>query len=130
MATSDVNSGVGKFGKAHLAGWIPDKEGANAPRLFEPTTSTAADLQQMLTAGDIISVEILSQYYSQILAYNGYLKAVYQLTPSALKRARELDALRAQGKVLGPLHGIPVLLKVLKSLVLDARACLPLSRTS
>jgi amidase len=33
------------------------------------------------------------------------------LNPDALAIARQMDALRRQGKVLGPLHGIPVLLK-------------------
>src|SRR6202034_4471408 len=34
-----------------------------------------------------------------------------ELNPDALAIARQMDALRRQGKVLGPLHGIPVLLK-------------------
>src|SRR5262249_28428717 len=37
--------------------------------------------------------------------------AVIELNPDALSIARKMDALRRQGKVLGPLHGIPVLLK-------------------
>lgn len=65
----------------------------------------------MLSAGQVTSVQILNEYYHQILAYNGYLKAVYQLAPGALDRAKELDDMRARGQVLGPLHGIPILLK-------------------
>lgn len=112
MSIKSINSGAGIFGKAHLAGWIPVLPAPSGPRLFEPTTTSAAALQDMLTEGKINSVQILNEYYRQILDYNGYLKAVYQLAPSALDRAKELDGKRASGDVLGPLHGIPVLLKV------------------
>ncbi|OCK87040.1 amidase family protein [Cenococcum geophilum 1.58] len=105
----DINSGAGTFGKAHLAGWIPSVTD-DAPR-FDPRTTSAAALQELLSSGKIKSVQILNEYYRQILAYNDYLKAVYQLAPGAITRAKELDALRASGNVLSPLHGIPVLLK-------------------
>ena len=39
------------------------------------------------------------------------VNALIELNPDALAIARQADALRRQGKVLGPLHGIPVLLK-------------------
>src|SRR5262249_14667651 len=37
--------------------------------------------------------------------------SVIELNPDAMAMAKNADALRAQGTVLGPLHGIPVLLK-------------------
>ena len=105
-----VESGAGAFGKAHLAGWIPTVTPSDA-LLFDTATTSAAALQGMLAAGEITSVQIVNECYRQILAYNGYLRAVYQLAPDSLDRARDLDAKRASGNVLGPLHGIPVLLK-------------------
>lgn len=39
------------------------------------------------------------------------VNAVIELNPDALAMARTADALRRRGQVLGPLHGIPVLLK-------------------
>ncbi|KEF63097.1 uncharacterized protein A1O9_01073 [Exophiala aquamarina CBS 119918] len=42
---------------------------------------------------------------------NDTLHVVTQLNPDALSIAAELDAQRAQGNILGPLHGIPILLK-------------------
>lgn len=42
---------------------------------------------------------------------NETLHVVTQLNPDALSIASNLDAERAQGKIFGPLHGIPVLLK-------------------
>ena len=81
---------------------------------FNPLTATAADLQERLNNGSITSKEIVKQYLSQIERYNGYLNAVIATTPEDLlyQRASELDDERANGSVRGPLHGIPILIKV------------------
>ena len=42
---------------------------------------------------------------------NPYLEAVIETNPDALEIAQRLDDERARGKVRGPLHGIPVLVK-------------------
>ncbi len=42
---------------------------------------------------------------------NGYLECVIEINPDALQIADELDAERRDGKVRGPLHGVPVLVK-------------------
>lgn len=96
--------------RANLLGWVPTV--TNDGPFFDPLTTSASDLAQLLDSGKINSVQILNDYYRQILAYNGYLKAVLQLAPRAIDRARILDAQRSRGEKLGPLHGIPVLLKV------------------
>jgi Asp-tRNA(Asn)/Glu-tRNA(Gln) amidotransferase A subunit family amidase len=75
-------------------------------------TATAVELQTRLTSGSITSVELVEAGYRQINQYDGYLKAVIETAPGALKRAKYLDEQRSAGKVLGPLHGIPVLIKV------------------
>lgn len=67
-----------------------------------------------MTNGDL-NAEQLTQYYLQrINTHNrqgANLRAVNSVNENALKDARRLDAEREQGKVRGPLHGIPVLLK-------------------
>jgi hypothetical protein len=99
-----------KLGRAHLLGWVPTLS-SEGP-FFDPLTTTASDLAQLLKSGKVSSVQILNEYYRQILKYNGYLKAVLQLASGAVEQARARDAERARGEVVGPLHGIPVLLKV------------------
>src|SRR2546425_928547 len=75
---------------------------------------TVAQLQAEMAAGTLTSVQLTQFYIDRILALdqNGpNVNSVIELNPDALVMAQNADALRAKGKVLGPLHGIPVLLK-------------------
>ncbi len=76
--------------------------------------ATVAQLQSMMASGQLTSVALTNFYIKRILALdqNGPgVNAVIELNPDALAIAKNADTLRASGKVLGPLHGIPVLLK-------------------
>jgi amidase len=76
--------------------------------------ATVAQLQAEMASGRLTSEELTEEYIARIIALdqNGPgVNAVIELNPDALAMARHADALRRQGKVLGPLHGIPVLLK-------------------
>lgn len=48
---------------------------------------------------------------ARIEQVNPLLRAVNEVNPDALDIAAELDAMRANGTTLGPLHGIPILIK-------------------
>jgi amidase len=94
----------------------------NAPELdFALELESAASLQARLTAGTLTSRELVNAYLARIALTNAEgpaLQAVRLVAPEkALGRAGRLDAMRNRGKVLGPLHGIPVLL----SDVIDVR---------
>src|SRR6266446_1116826 len=76
--------------------------------------ATVAQLQSMMQNGQLTSVELTNFYLNRILRLdqNGPgVNAVIELNPDALAAAKNADDLRAKGKVLGPLHGLPVLLK-------------------
>jgi len=76
--------------------------------------ATVGQLQSMMASGQLTSVALTNFYIKRILALdqNGPgVNAVIELNPDALAIAKNADTLRASGKVLGPLHGIPVLLK-------------------
>jgi amidase len=76
--------------------------------------ATVAQLQAEMASGMLTSEQLTQEYITRILALdqNGPgVNAVIQLNPDALVMARNADALRRRGTVLGPLHGIPVLLK-------------------
>lgn len=94
---------------------------------FETLSATAESLQKDLIAGRITSTQIVEEYHQTIKKHNDYLNAVYELAPGAMDRAKELDELRSKGTVLGPLHGIPVLVKVGICQSLTDTICIELS---
>lgn len=76
--------------------------------------ATIAQLQAEMANGTLTSENLTKEYIARIVALdqNGPgVNAVIELNPDALVLARNADALRRRGIVLGPLHGIPVLLK-------------------
>jgi len=76
--------------------------------------ATVAQLQAEMASGELTSVELTREYVARINGLNSSgpgVNAVIELNPDALAMARNADSLRRRGVVLGPLHGIPVLLK-------------------
>jgi len=81
---------------------------------FDLTTATVADINAAFSAGALTSEKLTQLYLARIAAYDQAgpkLNAIILLNPNALAEARALDVERKAGKVRGPLHGIPVLVK-------------------
>lgn len=81
---------------------------------FDPVERSIADLQSAQARGAASAESLTSSYLERIAQLNRkgpQLGAVLAVNPAALGLARELDRERAHGKLRGPLHGIPVLLK-------------------
>lgn len=76
--------------------------------------ATAADIQTLLQAGSLTSVDLVRLYLEQIDKNDGYLRAVTSTPPREwlFQEARRLDGERATGTTRGPFHGIPILIKV------------------
>ena len=75
---------------------------------------TVADLQKRLASGADSARTLAEKYMAKIEAVDRQgptLRAVLEVNPDALAIADRLDAERKAGKVRGPLHGIPVLIK-------------------
>jgi amidase len=90
----------------------PESARSAAPTEFNE--ATVADLQAQMAAGTLTSVRLTNFYIQRILDLDQGgpgVNSVIELNPDALAMARNADNLRAKGQVLGPLHGIPVLLK-------------------
>ncbi|MDQ0652842.1 amidase family protein [Pseudomonas cedrina] len=66
---------------------------------------------QMSRPGGLTSADLVTYLQERIRKVDPQLRSVIELNPEALATARELDRERASGKVRGPLHGIPILLK-------------------
>jgi len=76
--------------------------------------ATVAQLQAEMASHQLTSEELTKEYLARIIALDQDgpgVNSVIEVNPDALVMARKADALRRRGIVLGPLHGIPVLLK-------------------
>lgn len=81
---------------------------------FKLEEATISDVRAAFDTGILTSSELTQMYLDRIAAYDQAepaLNSIGFLNPEALKQAAELDALRIQGTILGPLHGIPVVVK-------------------
>jgi amidase len=70
-----------------------------------------ADLQAAMKRGSLTSEGLTRAALARIKALDGRLHAVIAVNPDALAEARAADASRKAGKNLGPMMGIPVLVK-------------------
>src|SRR5205809_1582368 len=78
---------------------------------FKAVESSIADMQQAMAKGSLTSRELVQQYLARIAFYDKKLNAIITVNPGALREAEERDRERAQGKLRGPLHGIPIAVK-------------------
>ncbi len=78
---------------------------------FSVVEASFADMQAAMASGEVTSKQLVEQYLARIAQYGEELGAALAVNEGALARAEMLDLERAEGKVRGPLHGIPVALK-------------------
>jgi amidase len=92
----------------------PTRAGSRVAPAFELSEATVADLQTGMSSGRWTAEGIAQQYVArmdEIDVAGPMLRSVLERNPDALAIARERDAERKAGKLRGPLHGIPVLIK-------------------
>jgi amidase len=90
-----------------------DSTAASVPA-FDLEEVGIAELQRRMAAGQETAGSLTRKYLSRIEALDRQgpaLRAVLETNPEALEVAARLDTERKAGKVRGPLHGIPILLK-------------------
>ncbi|MFR9676943.1 amidase family protein [Streptomyces sp. TR02-1] len=85
----------------------PARSAGTAP----PETRSVAELSALLRTGQLRSTELVARCRARIAAVDHRLNAVLALDDTAEEQARRSDARHAAGRPLGPLDGIPVLLK-------------------
>jgi amidase len=86
----------------------PERPQGDAFRIVE---ASLADVRAALADGRLTSRELVTQYLIRIATYEDRLHAALVVNPRAIEEATQLDRERAQGRVRGPLHGIPIALK-------------------
>ncbi len=80
---------------------------------FNPFTATASAVQELLRDGHFTSEQLIQVYLSEIDKNDVYLHALISMPPREwlFEEARRLDQERRDRKKIGPLHGIPILIK-------------------
>ena len=81
------------------------------PPRFDVVAAGIPQLQQALAEGRVTSRELVQAYLARIEQLQPRLNAAASLNPRALDEADALDRERAEGRLRGPLHGIPIALK-------------------
>src|SRR5260221_1179149 len=91
---------------------LPDARASR--QTFALDETTIAQLQDGMKAGRLTSRGVAQAYLDRVAALDRQgpsLRAVLETNPEALAIADALDGERRRGKVRGPLHGIPVIVK-------------------
>jgi amidase len=104
-----------RWSAAAAAGALSAKTGfgdgliGDAPATFEEATIT--ELQAAMSSGKTSSRGLTQWYLSRIAAVDKKVNSIIEVNPDALSIAAEMDRERRAGKVRGPLHGVPILIK-------------------
>lgn len=83
-------------------------DGDPFPELVEVTIS---ELQAKMRSGKLTARRLTEMYLERIKQIDTKTHSVLELNPDALAIADAMDKERKKGKVRGPLHGIPILIK-------------------
>jgi Asp-tRNA(Asn)/Glu-tRNA(Gln) amidotransferase A subunit family amidase len=81
---------------------------------FDVVEATIAEIHAAMNAGELTARELVQFYLARIEAYDKQgpaINAIISINPKAVARAAELDSIFAESGMVGPLHGIPVIVK-------------------
>jgi amidase len=119
-----VATGAMSIAPRSLPQWIiagPPSRGLNpaqtkktavaARQPFSVVEATIPDMRSAMEQGRATSKDLVRQYLVRIATYEDRLHAAITVNPRALDLADERDRERAEGRIRGPLHGIPIALK-------------------
>lgn len=76
-----------------------------------PTYPSVVGLADMLQAGETTSVAVVTELLARADAASDLNAFITIDRDGALARAEELDEMRRRGNILGPLHGVPLVVK-------------------
>jgi Asp-tRNA(Asn)/Glu-tRNA(Gln) amidotransferase A subunit family amidase len=78
---------------------------------FDLIETTVADIRAAIADGRVTAETLVDRYLARIEAYDDDLNAILTLNDGARQRARRLDAQFDADGFVGPLHGVPTILK-------------------
>jgi len=93
----------------------PEKTaGGERETLFDVVELSISEIHDAMRAGTLTSRALVRLYLDRIEAYDKQgpaINSIITINPNALARAEELDRVFASSGMVGPLHGIPVIVK-------------------
>lgn len=81
---------------------------------FDVLETTIADVQAAYRSGQLTCRQLVQSYLDRIENYDRQgpaINAIITINPAALKEADRLDAAFKTGGFVGPLHGVPIIMK-------------------
>ena len=78
---------------------------------FDPIETTVGEIHEAIQDGRVTAEALVDVYLSRIDTYDNELNAILTLNDDAKTRARRLDSRFETEGFVGPLHGVPVVLK-------------------
>ncbi len=84
---------------------------AQTKKPFDVVESTIPEMRRAMEQGRVSSRDLVTAYLTRIGLYEDQVHCIITVNPHVLAEADERDRERAQGRVRGPLHGIPIALK-------------------
>lgn len=109
--------GLGACASTSVTGMEPQEgsmPGTASAETFQLNEMTIQELQRKMQSGEMSSRAITQLYLNRIKAVDKSgpnVNSVIEVNPDALEIAEAMDRERKAGKVRGPLHGIPVMVK-------------------
>ena len=95
-----------------LAACSKDETAPNSVSVsYEVEEVTLSQVADDLASGKVTSVAVTKAYLSRIEIFDGPLNSIIAIAPDALEQAIASDKRREDGLSLGPLDGVPILLK-------------------
>lgn len=102
-------------GVAGIAGLLTNGSAVSATEdisgQFDPIEATVTELYDEIVDGDLTAREVTEMYLDRIDAYDEMLNTLINVNMDALSRAEELDKALTDSGPVGPLHGVPLILK-------------------
>lgn len=78
---------------------------------FDVVETGIPEMRKAMEQGQVTSRDLVTAYLARIGMYEDKLHCIITVNPNVLAEADERDRERAQGRIRGPLHGIPIALK-------------------
>ena len=75
------------------------------------STATLGEITSALEQKKVSSVDLVRGYLERISNCDSKLHAIIATNPNAMREAEQLDRERKAGKIRGPLHGVPIIIK-------------------